>query len=280
MTLSDEHLFWLVLLSFWVVENGVLLPSGSDYLRVSSRGRIRYDPAQRLQVLGRDLVFSNPLNPFDRILVTSAIGGPIQRAAYKELLQTVKLKQAPSDLLSWIGCIYLLMLVLHLGASTAVHFGSVLMSLLACHVLLLVAVGYVVMQNRSALMLTPVRVAGLLLELLLVPGYMPNIGKRLWAREKANVPALAIGLRVVSSKGRDDLDVLSLHRLSARLSEYALTTGYVPGTESSGQSPSDTLQRDCAMVASGHLGSSNAAANSAWIEEAELCLKTLVPTDG
>jgi len=221
---QELALFWLVLLGFLLADSCLLLPAGSEALRLGRGGRPLYRPGLRLQLLRRESVWTNPLNPWDRLLPAPQALGPLapgqlrrERQRLRPLLRAV----AP---LHGIGAVYLLGLGLLGLLSWHAHAGLVLASLLALHLLLWGVSSLLVLARRAALGLTGGQAAALLFEALLVPAYTLNLGKRLLRRHPCSLPALGLGLHQwrILSRLQPEAAALLAVQLRGRLDELEL----------------------------------------------------------
>lgn len=281
-------LFWAVLLGLLCVDNLVLLPSGGDYLRFSESGRWWYDPGFRLQACQRDLILLNPLNPFDRLTITNCAIGDLEpsmlRVANRQMHSTLH----TVNLLSWVGSGYLLVLTVLGAASIWFYFGDILLALMLVHILTWIAAVALLVISRETLCLTRFRVFSLALEACLVPGYLVNLGKRVWYRRTLNLPALTLGLRQLHRMPIDSVRELYAMQLSRRLddvgfdlnidddsptnlnaSEPIETPGPVSGNDSKQTITASTSQAELQREALRN-----------WLKEARLCLATSAQVDG
>lgn len=191
----EVALFWAVLVGLLLLDNLALVPSGGDYLRFDRKGLLRYDPRSRLQMLGRDLVVSNPVNPFDRVAFTKRALGPLTGAQLRSAGKLLRSSLPGVNLLSWLGGIYLLGLGVLMAASLKVGFGPALRVLAVAHLLTWSLALSVLAIHRRRMGLTRGHTAALAFEALVVPGYTINLGKRVWRRHRLDMPAMAFGLR-------------------------------------------------------------------------------------
>jgi len=249
--INDIALFWAVVAAFLVVDNLVLLPRGSDVMRFGFGRSLRYPSAARLQLLGRDLIVLNPLNPFDRLVTTQRSIGPWSASEHRTTLRTLQRSLTGANALSALGLVYLVAVVGLAAVSFHIPFTDVLILLLATHVLAWALALAMLLVARLSLGLSASRLAALAAEALFVPAYTINLGKRVWFRRTLDLPALALGLRdlrrVEDASRRDLLAYELLQRLDAVADELALA-------------PSD--------------------ARHTWIEEARRCLKVSAPSTG
>lgn len=277
-------LFWAVLAALLCVDNLVLLPSSGDYLRFSKSGRWGYDPGFRLQAHQRDLVVLNPLNPFDRIAITNSAIGNLEPRMLRVANRQMRSTLYSINLLSWIGSGYLLVLTALSAASIWFYFGNILLALLVVHLLTwVVAVAFLII-SREILCLTRFRVFSLALEACLVPGYLVNLGKRVWYRRTLNLPALAFGLRQLRRMPIDSTRELYSSQLGRRLEDVGFELNIdddSPNDESIvSPAPASGNHRKQTATASTSQAKAQREALRNWIKKARLCLATSAQVDG
>ncbi len=232
---TDVALFWAVMAGWWASDNLVLLPAGGDWLRFGRDGRLRYVPGARLELRQRDLVLLNILDPFDRPVPTAAIAGPVSAAAWREARRRVRAGLPASNALGWLGLVYLVLLGALAVLSFHRPFATVLWMLLSAHVLVWAAAAAVLLRCRDRLRLTRGRSAALLLEALLVPGHLVNLGKRVWLRQVLPLPALVVGARQLRRMAPDDpRRALYAMRLSRRVDDLAQVLDAASGAAAAG----------------------------------------------
>jgi hypothetical protein len=249
---TEVGLFWAALAALWFIDNLVLLPPGGDFLSFGRRGVLRYKPGARLQVRHRDLVLLNPLNPFDRLVATTRSLGPARGLGARAALRQVRGPLRAANGLSWIGSGYLAIVAACGVASVGqVYFGHVLIALATAHVACWLTAACVLVARRSQLQLGPWRVFSLAAEALFVPGYLVNLGKRVWFRQTWDLPALAFGLSRLKQLRADPAHELHGVLLMRRLDE--LDSGLAPSGDEAART---------------------------WIAQARQCLKTSAPAAG
>jgi hypothetical protein len=224
--LNSEAVFWAVLASFLVFDNLVLLPAGRDCISVRRDGRFRYDPALRLQARGRDVVFLNPLDTFQRVVVSSQVGGMLAPRAFRAGRRLVRDLLPAVNLLSTLGAVYLALLSAMAVSSLVLYFGDVLIGLACAHLSFWICALVLLVRRRPALHLSGYQTAALAAESLFVPGYLVNLGKRVMLRQQLAVPALAIGLRQLAGMPDDPARELYHLQMARRLDEYSAESGF------------------------------------------------------
>lgn len=282
--MSETLLFWAVLSCLLFIDNLVLLPGDADYLRFNGSGRWRYEPGLRLQVRQRDLILLNPLDPFDRMAQTNSAIGKLTPQLLRVSRQRVRSTLRHINLLSLIGSGYLLALAGLAGASIWLYFGDVLLTLLLVHLAIWIAAVAVLFNNRQALCLSRFRAFSLSLEAFLVPGYLVNLGKRVWYRQTLDLPALTVGLRQLKRMPIDSARELYAMQISRRLDELAVDLNIdndppLPLDKNDTMVPSAAVVQKIAKTAT----SSNEAQSEElrdWFKEARQCLTILVQVAG
>lgn len=214
---AEIILFWGVAAAFLLADNLVLLPAGGDWLRLKASGRLDYDPSLRLEARGRELVVLNPLDLFQRAVVTDRSLGPVDRRAFRVERQRVRRARATMNLLSGLGSAYLACAVALAGLSFVRPFSEVLLTLLAVHLGFWVVMGGLLLWRRQRLGLALDASLVLLAEALFVPAYTVNLGKRLWARQVSGLPAMTLGIRQARRTRSEAARELLVHRLRQRL---------------------------------------------------------------
>ena len=257
-------LFWLVLAGLLFFDNLVLVPAGGDHLRFGRKGKLHYDPGARLEARRRDLVLLNPLNPFDRIALTQRCIGSLTRAQWRSSVRRVKASLGAVNHLSALGSVYLLMLILLAAASLKFYFGAVLLALGVVHASTWLLALLVLVCERKALQLSASRLSLLAFESLLVPGYLVNLGKRVWFKHALELPGLTLGLRQLKRMKDENEQALYHLRLSQRLDEVVLAMGL--GEDRASNRAEATAAPETTL--------------KTWVQEARHCLTTSAPAAG
>ncbi|MET0335697.1 MAG: hypothetical protein ABW190_15600 [Rhizobacter sp.] len=220
MLLGQEiPLFWAMVCGLLFIDNCVLLPAGGDCLRFGRAGRLRYELGLRIEVLRRDMVVLNPFNPFDRAVVTTRSIGAVGVPEFRSAVKQVQASRAGANALSWLGCVYLVVLAVLAAASGAVYFGFVLAVFAVMHLVFWGVALTLLVRRRATLGLSGSRVLSLAIEALFVPGYLVNLGKRVWFKRSFELPAVTLGLRQLGRLRDEGSHELQRGRLSRRLDE-------------------------------------------------------------
>jgi hypothetical protein len=192
---SEVVAFWAVLLLFLLADNIARAPAGCDGLRCGRRGSLHYDAGTRLQLRGREAFWLNPLNPFDRLLPTTACAGQLRPAALRQAGRTVRQALPWLNRLSVVGAVYLVLLAVLVAASQRLYFGVVLALLGGLHLTAWTVSLTLLWRGRYALPINGPRRWALAAEALFVPAYTINLAKRVLRHTPQELPALALGLR-------------------------------------------------------------------------------------
>jgi hypothetical protein len=272
---QDIALFWAVLAGLLFFDNLVLVPSGGDYLKVARSGQFRYEPRPRFKAWRRDLVLLNPVNPFDRLVLTERAIGEVTVEQMRTGRDLIRGSMRGVTLLSWLGAIYLLVLATLAAGSLRYYFGTILAALAAVHVSCWTAGLAIMLIHRRNLRISKGQVAGLALEALLVPGYLVNLGKRVWFKQRLDIAALSIGLRQALRMSDYSTRELYCLRMARRLNEVAYELGLPTDSSDGGASGPSVADSPSASAAS-----NSRQALHAWLLDAHKCLTTSAPPAG
>jgi hypothetical protein len=266
---GDIALFWTVLFGFLIADSFALAPLGGDFLRFGASGRLRYEPGVRLKFRGRDLVLLNPLNPFDRVVLTRHAAGNLTPLQWRSTRKAVRTPLRALNAMSALGSAYLVSMMVLAGASSGMGFGVVLSLLAAVHLVAWSASVTILLARRKTFGLPTARALSLVVEALFVPGYTVNLSKRVWYRRVLDVPAMAWGLRSLQRMTDPSMRELYCHQMSGRLDDVVAELGLLESEQAAappGPSPVDT---------SPHRRSLND-----WVGEARQCLTKSAPQGG
>ena len=283
--ISEITLFWLVLAGLLFIDNIVLVPAGGDHLRFGLRGRLRYDAGSRIQALRGDMVLLNPLNPFDRIALTQRCVGSVTASQWRESRRMLKASLGATNQLSVLGSVYLLMLFFLSVASLEVYFGSILLTLGVAHLGAWLLAMWTLLRAKVALGLENARIFALALEALLVPGYLINLGKRVWFKNQLDLAGLTLGLRQLKRiPPGGDFDLYHL-RLTQRLAEVAdaLDLNDYPEREVlaiGASSLTNSSSKPASAVQQGNLDVTSSSGLKTWLREARQCLEKSAQVTG
>lgn len=268
---QDVALFWIVLAGLFLFDNLVLIAPGQDCLRFGRSGKLRYKPGSRLQVLRRDMVFLNPLNPYDRIALTRRSIGVLQPTQWRSSVRQIQSALVATNRLSLVGSAYLLLLCVLAMFSLELNFAVVLLALALTHLAVWGFATWVLVRSRAALALGSSRTFALALEALLVPGYLVNLGKRVWYRQSLPLAGFTVGLRQLKRMPQGHEQELYQAQLLQQLDDIAFEMGL---DEALAQPPSPLQGHGAAADEDSSRRPEPSARQSllVWLQEARVCL--------
>jgi hypothetical protein len=226
---SGVALFWVVLWGFVFIDNLVLLPHGHDALRWGRSERLRYADGARVELLGRQLLFLNPLDPFDRIVITTCEGGVLRAAGYRVASRRLRAGHRTANRLSWLGAAYLALVLALTLASWWLPFVQVLIALAVVHFSAWAVACAIVVPQRTRLGSTGEATLKLLAEAVFVPAYTLDIAKRMCSRTRLDIPALGVGLRELDAPDEAATRARLAFTLTQRLDDLAARTDATRG---------------------------------------------------
>lgn len=270
---NETALFWLVVAAFLFFDNLIIVPQGCELLRFGRRGLLRYDASSRLSATGREMVLLNPLNLFDRGLVTTKCFGDVEPRKWRQGLELVNAALPTLNGFSTMGYFYLVLVVFLAALSFRIGFTPALIGFVGLHFLVWVAAVAWLIVRRRQLLLSGLGVLGAAAEALFVPAYLMNLGKRLVYKKRVGISALGLGLRQLKRTVTEDDRVDLTWKLSSRLELLEMTQGHEVDEGSPGSSnPMDTRAGDLGATSAEMLA--HLSATQQWIMEAKACLKT------
>lgn len=270
---NETALFWLVVAAFLFFDNLIIVPHGCDLLRFGRSGLLRYDASSRLSAAGREMVLLNPLNLFDRGLVTTKCFGDVEPRQWRQGRELVDTALSTLNGFSSMGYLYMVLVVFLAALSFRIGFTPALVGFVGLHLLVwTVSVAGLIVRRRQ-LLLSGSAVLGAAAEALFVPAYLMNLGKRLVYKKRVGISALGLGLRQLKLTVNEDYrDELTL-KLSTRLEQLEIQQGYEVDEDSlESSSPMDDRAGDLGAAGAGMLA--RLSATQQWIMEAKACLKT------
>lgn len=269
---SETALFWLVVAAFLFFDNLIIVPQGCDLLRFGRRGKLRYEASSRLSAAGKEIVLLNPLNLFDRGLVTTRCFGDVDPRQWRQGRALVSSALPTLNGFSSLGYAYMVIVVFLAALSFRIGFTPALIGFVVLHLVVWsVAVAALVVRRRQ-LQLTGYETFSSAAEALFVPAYLMNLGKRLIYKKRVAISALGLGLRELQrTVDEDDRAGLTL-KLASRLDVLEMTQGHEADEGATDSAdPRDTRAGDLGAAGAAELNHLNATQQ--WIMEARTCLK-------
>lgn len=266
--IPEIALFWAVVAGFLIADNFLLIPKGGDFLRVGRSGAFKYESCARLEARGRDFIFLNPLNLFDRAAITSSCIGQINAPQFRRARRKVRSALPRLNVFAWVGYVYLVVVVILAATSFLVGFELVLYAFIACHAVFWFLTTSMLLAWRHNLTLSDYQVFVYAAEALFVPAYNINMGKRLWYKHMFDLPALALGLRQLKSIKDEASRELYIYEMGKRLDDL------VADLEIEGLGSKASVD-ECSKNSNTVDGKAEAAhAALKWLKEARTCLTT------
>lgn len=281
----ETALFWMVVAGFLFVDNLIIVPRGCELLRFDRAGFLRYDAASRLTAAGRELVLLNPLNLFDRGLVTTRCFGDVEPGQWRHGRSLLRSSLPTLNVFSLLGYVYMVLVVGLAYISFQTGFTPALIAFALLHLMVWAICLIVLITQRRALQLTGYEVFSYAAEAIFVPAYLMNLGKRLVSKRRVGISALGLGLRELKYTEDEDLRSLLGSRLKERLEVLEMTLGQ-EAAQVAGDAEKPKVSRTREM---GVEGVDDERTNSAgagvsisaqltptqqWILEAKACLMT------
>lgn len=263
-------LFWLVVAAFLFFDNLIVVPQGCELLRFDRRGRLRYEATSRLTAASRELVLLNPLNLFDRGLLTTQCFGDVELRVWKQGRRLVRSAVPTLNTFSLLGYVYMLLVAGLAYISFQLGLLPALVVFVAVHLTLWVLCLGILVARRRQLHLSGYEVFSYATEAILVPAYLMNLGKRLANKQRVGISALGLGLRALKTVDDDDLRLLLKVRLRERLEVLEMTQGYENALADEG----GVKVANTHSTHSEHddVGCAPLSSTQKWIQEAKACL--------
>jgi hypothetical protein len=271
---SETAIFWLVVAAFLFFDNLIIVPNGCDLLRLGRDGVLRYEASSRLTAGGREVVLLNPLNLFDRALVTTTCFGNVDRLKWRDVRAPITAALPILNIFCAIGYLYLVLVVFLPIVSFWSGFTLALIGFVTLHLVTWLVAAAVFIFGRHQLQLRASEALGSAAEALFVPGYLINLGKRLLYKKRVDVSSLGIGLRDLKRfKDCDDREELAL-KLLRRLEELEITFGHEVDEDCLGRAAAPMSVEPGNFVPKSEAGRPMLNGTQQWIQEVRICLKT------
>jgi hypothetical protein len=206
--MNETLLFWVILLGFLVFDNLVVVAKGKDFLSISRYGRPYYKYRQRNSFAGRDVVFLNPINLFDRVISTERVTLHEETHRYKRELRSIESLTRGLNSFAYLGYLYLLFLTSNCYLSFLFGFESVVVILLVGHALIwMLAVSFVLLLLKAQ-ELPKGKVISLLVEALFVPAYLVNLNKKILQLKESRICAIRLHIRALKRVAVEDAELI------------------------------------------------------------------------
>jgi len=209
--MNETLLFWIILSGFLLLDNFVILSGGKDFLSVTRKGKASVEFRQRGAYFGKDVIFLNPINLFDRVIICPELTLFEDRILYKKEIRWLESITKKLNGFVYLGYVYVLFLMANCYLSFRFGFQAVAMNLLVGHLIMWlcsIALATWIFKNgivpKSVLITT-------FAEVLFVPAYLLNINKRLLRVKEFKFSALRKKIRNIKKTSECELELARYH---------------------------------------------------------------------
>lgn len=206
--MNETLLFWLVLFSFLIFDNLIVIQQGKDFISIKKSGALFYKCRTRAGILRKEIIVLNPFNLFDRVVAAESLTMAEHKYHYKEQLKTFRKYVKSLNIFIAIGWAYLLCLLVACYFSFIVNFNFVVVPLLVCHFIAWISSSIaIVLWNKNRTFKTAT-VAIQIIENLLVPAYIVNLNKKFISHTSLELSSLRFYMRNLKRTKEDELDMM------------------------------------------------------------------------
>ena len=222
--MKETLLFWVTLSAFLVFDNLIAIARGKDCLSISRRGKPYFKSRQRNTFAGRDVLFLNPLNLFDRVIIVERVTLKEDPHHYKKELRSIESLARDLNPFAYLGYLYFLYLGVNCYLSFLFGFEAVVLYLLVGHMSVwLCSVVFVLLLFRYQ-DLPRGGVISALFEALFVPAYLVGLNKKILRLRHSKICALRLHIRKLNRSPMDDVELIRyelLNQTNAALDDEA-----------------------------------------------------------
>lgn len=206
--MKETLLFWVTLVAFLLFDNLIALAKGKDFLSINRQGRPYYKSRQRISFAGRDVVFLNPINLFDRVISTERVTLSEDAHRYKRELRSIESLARNLNSFAYLGYFYLLYLAANCYVSFLFGFEAIVLNLLVGHAVFWIgALVFVFLLFRDQ-DLPRGKVISVLVEAFFVPAYLVNLNKKLLRLRESDICSIRLHIRGVKRIVDDDKELI------------------------------------------------------------------------
>lgn len=206
--MKETLLFWVTLLAFLVFDNLIALSKGKDFLSISRQGRPYYKSRQRNSFVGRDVVFLNPINLFDRVISTERVTLSEEPQRYKLELRSIESLAIDLNCFAYLGYLYLIYLLANCYLSFLFGFEAIVIHLLVGHAVFWLSALVFVFMFLRVQDLPKGKVISVLIEAFFVPAYLVNLNKKLLRLRESDICSLRLHVRAVKRLADEDAELI------------------------------------------------------------------------
>jgi hypothetical protein len=212
--MNETLLFWIILSGFLLLDNFVVLSHGKDVLSISRKGKAIFVFRQRGTYFGKDVIFLNPINLFDRVIICPELTLYDDKVLYKRELRWLESTVKKLNGFVYLGYIYFLYLLVNCYLSFQFGFQAVAINLILGHVAIwLCSIALAIWVFRYEKIPLPVLFATFA-EVLFVPAYLLNVNKKLLRIKELKFSSLRFKVRNIKRMSVDEADLARYHLLS------------------------------------------------------------------
>lgn len=203
--MKETLLFWVTLSTFLVFDNLLAVARGKDCLSINRRGKPYYKSRQRNTFAGREVIFLNPVNLFDRVIIAQQVTPKEGVPQYRKELRSIESLAKDLNHFAYLGYFYFAYLGFNCYLSFLFGFEAVVLNLLVGHLSVWVCSAIFILLLFRSQDLPRGGVISALVEALFVPAYLINLNKKILRLRQSEISALRLHIR--SLKRAPDLDV-------------------------------------------------------------------------
>ena len=206
--MKETLLFWVILIAFLVFDNLIIVSPGKDLLSISRKGKPFYKSRQRNTFARRDVLFLNPLNLFDRVIIVEMVTLKEDPHRYKKGLRAIQSLAIDLNSFAYLGYLYLIYLAVNCYLSFLFGFETVVLNLIFGHLSVWIcSVVFVLLLFRYQ-KLPKGGVVSALFEALFVPAYLVNLNKKILRLKHSEISSLRLHLRSLKRAALSDADLI------------------------------------------------------------------------
>jgi hypothetical protein len=212
--MKETLLFWLTLSAFLVFDNLLAVARSNDCLSINRLGKPYYKSRQRNTFAGRDVVFLNPFNLFDRVIITARVTPKEDARQYKKELRAIESLARDINPFVYLGYIYFAYLGFNCYLSFLFGFEFIVMNLIVGHLSVWCCSVLLVLLLFRSQDLPKVEVASVLFESLFVPAYLVNLNKKILRSRHSKICALRLYIRGLKRAPDDVVELVRYELLN------------------------------------------------------------------
>lgn len=216
--MKETLLFWVTLAGFLVFDNMLVVARGKDCLSISARGKPYYKSRQRNTFARRNVVFLNPINLFDRVIITELATPKENVNRYKKELRSIETLALDLNPFAYLGYIYFAYLGFNCYLSFLFGFEAVVLNLLVGHLSVWTCSLLLVLMLYRTQDLPKSGVISALFESLFVPAYLVNLNKKILRLRQSEICALRLHIRRLKRTSDADVELVRYELLIQTIS--------------------------------------------------------------